>query len=102
MSRYLNLTPLDDDLHAGFDGNFRERSVWAEIACYVMLHHDAELREFRVRMKAETDNFADVRDIKLALYDVVMALPNGAPINPVQLLNEVTQKHLAKKRAVVA
>lgn len=101
-ARYLNLSRFDSDLHSYNDGNWKERAIWTELSFSVMRDHETAMTNFRVSMKAETDNFADVLGIKLALYEAVMRIPNGAPISPVYLLADVTRQHYAKKRAATA
>jgi hypothetical protein len=101
-ARYMNLSKGDADLHDEYDGNWRERQVWSELSYYIMLNHEQSHLTFRSNYKSETDNFADVLEIKRALYDVIMELPQDARINAIYLLEKATKRHLLAKKSVTA
>lgn len=109
-ARYWNLKPGDKDLHEGWDGNWRERSIAAELTGFISWGGDnfydgytEDMRNFCKIWGYSTDNFAETDSIKVALYQVIMH--DTAYVNkyhPFELLKAAVRLQLVESGTTIS
>jgi hypothetical protein len=76
-----------------------EREIYGELADYIIVNYKKDMYHFRAEFNEETDNFAKSKEIKKALYEVVMSLPKNrvSNVSPFWVLHKGLNRFLTER-----
>ena len=94
-ARYMNVP------HTGTNVTSHDEEVYGELSNYIMVNYKKDMHRFRHAFNEDTNNFAKDKEIKQALYEVIMSLSKSRvrDVSPFWVLQKGLKRYLRENHS---